>query len=539
MFKLNSTQEIIGTDVLDHLGIVAATIDKLGIAKQIDKLMPMTNSAKTTMGQRATAMILNGLGFIDDRLYMFPKFLENKPVAKLFGADLKASDFNDDALGRFLDEAHVYGETKLYSEIALPIALRHKLLNKSAHFDTTSLSVYGDYDTDIIDEPATNERTLEIPSNVKPDYGHAKNKRVDLKQMTLLLATTGASGFPVWMESHGGNASDKKTLEESAQRMQKFCKALESAPSLLYVGDSAMYANCVKHGNDLLWLSRVPENMNLSKELLLRTDITWTELSDGYKMYPIEKEYGNVKQRWILIYSEHAYIKEIATLDRNINKELEETNKILWHMSNSLFGCTKDIDNQIKKIEKKLKYHQIKYTIAEIAKYANKGRPKKGEAPEKVEYQLNTTLIRNEPAIANIKLTKGRFILATNQLDKEALPDQDVLPTYKEQSGTESGFKFIKDDAFEVDSIFLKKPGRISALLMIMTLCLMVYSYAQYFLRQQLLAKGDTIPSQTNKETNKPSMKWVYRLFHGVHVLKLNFNNQMLHILINFPIQYY
>ena len=126
-----------------------------------------------------------------------------------------------------------------------------------------------------------------------------------------------------------------------------------------------------------------------------------------------------------------------------------------------------------------------------------------------------------------------RFILATNQLDKELLSDKDILPTYKEQSGTESGFKFIKDDAFEVDSIFLKKPGRISALLMIMTLCLMVYSYAQYFLRQQLLANEDTITSQSNKETNKPSMKWVYRLFHGIHVLKLNLNNQMQHIVLN------
>lgn len=533
MVKLNNTQEIIGTDVLDHLGLVAATIDKLGISKQIDRLIPMTKAAKTTMGQRATAMILNGLGFIDDRLYMFPKFLENKPVAKLFGTDLKASDFNDDALGRFLDEIHDYGETKLYSEIALPIALRHKLLNKSAHFDTTSLSVYGDYDTDTVDEIATNERRLELPNNVQPDYGHAKNKRVDLKQMTLLLATTGSSGFPVWMESHSGNASDKKTLEESAQRMQKFCKVLESAPSLLYVGDSAMYANCVKHGNDLLWLSRVPENMNLSKEVLLRSDIIWTDLSDGYKMYPIDKEYGKVKQRWILIYSEHAYIKEIATLDRNISKEFEETNKSLWHMSNSLFGCTKDIDNQIKKLEKKLKYHQIKYTTVELAKYATKGRPKKCEIPEKIEYQLNATLIRNETAIANTKLTKGRFILATNQLDKEALSDQEILPTYKEQSGTESGFKFIKDDAFEVDSIFLKKPGRISALLMIMTLCLMVYSYAQYFLRQQLLANDDTVQSQSNKETNKPSMKWIYRLFHGVHVLKLGLSNQMQHIVLN------
>lgn len=32
MAKLNNNQEIIGTDVLDHLGLVAATINKLGIA---------------------------------------------------------------------------------------------------------------------------------------------------------------------------------------------------------------------------------------------------------------------------------------------------------------------------------------------------------------------------------------------------------------------------------------------------------------------------------------------------------------------------
>lgn len=273
--------------------------------------------------------------------------------------------------------------------------------------------------------------------------------------------------------------------------------------------------------------------MNLSKELLLRTDITWTNLSDGYRMYRIEKEYGNVKQSWVLIYSEHAYIKEIVTLDRNTSKEFEEINKVLWHVGNNLFGCTKDIDNQIKKIEKKLKYHQIQYTIAEVAKYATKGRPKKGETPENIEYQLKATLIRNETAIANTKLTKGRFILATNQLDTEALSDKDILPIYKEQLGTESGFKFIKDNAFEVDSIFLKKPGRISALLMIMTLCLMVYSYAQYFLRQQLLANEDIIPSQSDKETNKPSMKWVCHLFHGIHVLKLNFSNQMQHIGLN------
>ena len=43
MFKQS---DIIGTDVLDHLGLVAATISQLEIVEKIDDLMPMTRGAK-------------------------------------------------------------------------------------------------------------------------------------------------------------------------------------------------------------------------------------------------------------------------------------------------------------------------------------------------------------------------------------------------------------------------------------------------------------------------------------------------------------
>ena len=33
------------------------------------------------------AFILNGLGFIDTRMYLFPEFLKNKPVDLLLGTD--------------------------------------------------------------------------------------------------------------------------------------------------------------------------------------------------------------------------------------------------------------------------------------------------------------------------------------------------------------------------------------------------------------------------------------------------------------------
>jgi len=541
-------KDIIGTDVLDHLGLVAATMDKLGIAKEIDKRMPMTQAAKTSYGQRAMALILNGLGFMDDRLYMFPKFLENKPVARLFGGAVTAADFNDDALGRFLDAVHAYGENKLFSELAFPIALKYNLLSKSTHLDTTSLSVYGAYKDETQggcvaktddSEMGQSIEDLSLSDKAKPDYGHAKNKRCDLKQMTLLLATTGKSGFPVWMESHSGNAADKKTLTEAAQRMQQFCGALEDAPeTLLYVGDSAMYANAVKKGKNLLWLSRVPENMNISKALLQQTEVPWVKLEDGYKMHVVEQEYGGVRQRWALVYSEQAYAREIVALEKNIQKEKVEVEKTLWHLGNQSFGCEKDIYKALKPIIKKLKYHQVQYTIEGILKHKTQGRPKKtddGSLPEKIitGYSLKAELIADEQGISQAKLSKGRFILASNQLDKNELSDESMLSTYKEQSGTESGFKFIKDNTFEVDSIFLKKASRISALMMIMTLCLMVYGFAEYFLREQLKKNADTLPSQSGKQTVKPSMKWIYRLFHGVHVLKIKSSGHLNAFVLN------
>lgn len=555
MIELDKNHKIIGTDVLDHHGLVAATINKLGISKKIDEIIPLTSRSITSMGQRVTAMIHNALGFIDDRLYMFPKFLMNKPVSKLFdSSDMKAEYFNDDALGRCLDAIHEYGETKFFSEIAIKTAIQFNMLHHNIHLDTTTLSLYGSYENcEIKDCEKQNEineidtkqakciedktaikagnkdknyvRNIDTLEVAEPKFGYAKNKRFDLKQMTLLLGTTGASGFPIWMESHSGNASDKKKLEEAAQRMQKFCKALNSAPNFLFVGDSAIYSNCVKYGQNLLWLTRVPENLKNAKKLLCAPITDWNDLPDGYKMHAASKEYSGNEQRWVLIYSKQAKAKELATLNKNIDLEMTKTTKLLWHLSNKMFGCKADLHKELKEIEKKLKYHLINLTIETIERYSKKGTPKEGENPDLKFYKAVASIAKSDDLITNCKQKKGKFILATNQLDENKFKAEDFLESYKKQSTTEGGFKFIKDGTFEVDSVFLKKPGRISALMVIMTFTLMVYSYAQFILRQQLINLKQTIPSQTGRQIDNPSMKWVYRMFHGVHILKMKINN--------------
>lgn len=90
------TSEQVSGKVSDHLGLVSVMIDRLPLTELIDERLPLRvdMESKVSMDKRVTAMILNGLGFIDGRLYLFEEFLKNKPVDRLLGDGVKAEDFS-------------------------------------------------------------------------------------------------------------------------------------------------------------------------------------------------------------------------------------------------------------------------------------------------------------------------------------------------------------------------------------------------------------------------------------------------------------
>jgi transposase len=341
------------------------------------------------------------------------------------------------------------------------------------------------------------------------------------------LATSGAAGFPIWMEAHSGNASDKIIIQEATKKMKDFCDQLKAAPSFLYVGDSAMYENCVKKAGDLKWLTRVPETIKEAKNLLRvdESELSWDDIGNGYSATTFTSNYRKVSQRWLLVFSEQAFTREAKTLEKKVIQEKDDLDKKLWHLSNQPFACEEDARKIALEYLKTIKYHQVAWQVTTTTKHDKKGRPAKDAKDFKTEYFITGTATKDESEIAARKRTKGRFILATNELNEEKLSAADMLSEYKEQSKTESGFRFIKGDAMEVASVFLKKASRIEALMMIMTLCLMVYSVAQHQLREALKKANETIPDQRKKPTQKPTMTWVYRLFHGVGVVLLNFES--------------
>jgi len=112
-------------------------------------------------------MVLNGLGFVNQRLYLFPKFFQDKPVARLIGESIKAEQLNEHVMGRALDDIYDYDATSLYSQIAVGATQVLNLECRSSHLDSTSFHTDGTYETKKnCQEIETSKLTTEeVPAN--------------------------------------------------------------------------------------------------------------------------------------------------------------------------------------------------------------------------------------------------------------------------------------------------------------------------------------------------------------------------------------
>ncbi len=119
------------------------------------------------------------------------------------------------------------------------------------------------------------------------------------------------------------------------------------------------------------------------------------------------------------------------------------------------------------------------------------GGPWKGEAPLSVGYRSLTRLEVDEGKLERARRGLGRFLLATDVPDREALPAGEVLGRYKDQGRTvERGFRFLKDPLFFTSSAFPKRPERVIAL------ALLVYAMGEWALRRGLAETRSSLSDQ-------------------------------------------
>lgn len=86
------------TSFLGHLGLVAGVFLELEIDKVIDEKLPKKRDHKVPHSICILAMVINGLGFVGQRLYLFLDFFKNISTERLFGEGITREDLNQYAI---------------------------------------------------------------------------------------------------------------------------------------------------------------------------------------------------------------------------------------------------------------------------------------------------------------------------------------------------------------------------------------------------------------------------------------------------------
>ena len=501
------------SQVLDHLGLVAGMFDELGIGEVLDQATQQDPAMRDlTVGEAVKAMVLNGLGFINHPLYLFPRFFNNKPTDRLISPRVAPAQLNDHALGRALDTLYKYGVTELYSLIAVRAAKRLGLAPTFVHLDTTSFHVDGRYNSD----EAPDEQVVPITR------GYSRDHRSDLNQVMLELMVEHQAGIPVLMKPLSGNSSDG---QEFGHVIKEHMAQLHTTYGTTYlVADSALYSDANLQQlakTQIKWITRVPATLNDAQAALAQaTPQAMQPLTEGYRYHALTSTYGGVEQRWLLIASEPRQPQARHTVDKHLLKQSDQEIKAWKKLCGTAFACEADAQQALARFAHGVQATYLHTsTVRTQPRYSKRGRPGRDAQPDQVCYQVEGALASSHAVRQGLVDQHSCFILATNELDETQLSPHEVLQGYKGQGHAERGFRFLQDPQFLAAALYLKKPERIMALLMVMTVCLLVYASLEYRIRQALKAHGATFPDQKGKRIHNPTARWVFQYFVGIHVL--------------------
>lgn len=512
------------TQVLDHLGIVAGICQQIGLIEQIDAQVPETGR-QVSVGQAVQALVLNGLGFVNRPLYLMPEFYANKPVERLVGAGISAADLNDDSLGRALERLAEVGVTEIFAKVSAHALRVFGIETRFAHLDSTAFSLHGDYDT------ATDATE---PAPLQVTYGYSKDHRPDLKQAVLGLICANQHSIPVWLTALDGNRADKSSFPEIAKAYLSQFETEAETPYL--VADSALYgATTLQTLAEIKWVTRVPATLSEAQKLLTTIDQAQMTAAEqpGYFYYEQTVTYAEIEQRWLLVLYEPNRERDLAQLEKAVGKEQQAMTKALKQLMRQAFACESDARQALERAGQNWKYHTVSGRVHASQQYLQAGRPRP-ETPVKTVWQIQANIEPHQRQINDLKLPLGRYIIATNDLDRERLPTAELLTVYKDQNrSVERGFRFLKDPLFFASSFFLKKPARIMGLLMVMGLSLLVYALAEHQVRTQLAVQGETLPDQRGQPTQTPTMRRIFQMFEGIHVLLIQHPDTSHRLILN------
>ncbi|MBT8371909.1 MAG: IS1634 family transposase [Deltaproteobacteria bacterium] len=508
-------------------------------AKQINLVDTINTMVKSQMqlppGQAVLAMVLDTLSGRTP-LYRLKEFFQEKDTELMLGSQIDPELFCDHNLGRVLDKIFDTGTQAIFSKLSQNAVKRFDIDSRKVHFDTTSISVYGDYE--------------QSPDPFKITYGHSKDHRPDLKQFLISLLCVDRN-IPIVGAPKDGNASDKTLNNELLSNISKHMASHGLKPgAFVYVADSAFVTkdNLEKAGSEhTTFLSRLPATFKECSRAVQEAvnANNWIALGSLAETVPPKKRPAAVYRayettvnlydkdyRAIVVHSSAHDKRRHKRIDRLLAQKRKALDTLCKKIRSTSYFCRADAQVATDKLQGAAtgSYHKIECTIEKVAKFS-RGRPTKDKPrmPTGYEYQLHLKITADDQAVEPIRVQAGCFVLVTSlssQKDRENFSACELLRLYKDQDGIERNFSFLKDPII-VNSIFLKKANRIEVLGLVLLISLLIWRLMEHCMRRYITKTGNTITGWKNKPTTKPTSFMMTTKFLSILVLKVDHQRQL------------
>ncbi len=518
-------------------------------AKRINLVETINTMVATEMdlppGDAVLALILDTLTGRTP-LYRLEESLSETDTELLLGKSIDPSMFNDTNVGRVLDQLFHAGSQKIFSQISQNAIGCFKLDTRHHHFDTTSVSVFGDYD-----HP-------DPPLNIT--YGYSKDKRPDLKQFMVSMLCVDRN-IPIIGKTQDGNSSDKTLNNELLSNISAHMAEYGfSAGASIYIADSAFVTtdNLAEAGRaNIRFLSRLPANFSECKRAISEAvsadewrDIGVLAKSQSekrpaafYRCFDTTVIIEETVYRAVVFHSSAYDKRRQKRIDRMIKTSKNELGKKIKEMNHHTFKCLPDAKVAVKELAKAVhkSLHNINVDITEVPRYG-RGRPQKGEIkePKCIEYKLDVTIEEATEKTERLRLEAGCFVLITNvpiQDNDQNWTGEDLLRLYKEQDGIEKKFGFLKDPAI-VNAIFLKKPERVEALGLILLLSLLLWRLVERDLKLYVKETDTPLPGWKKQLTRNPTSFMMTTKFLSILVITIGKERKLAKPLTKIQLQY-
>ena len=529
-----------------------AFLKKMGVAEHIDRQVAKAREEAASdsptggqgwfeptgpsVGSCVEAMVLNVL---DGRrpLDRIGAWLNELPVALMWGSERTADEFEDMRLARSLDALWGLGLDEVFAPLVVSWKPTWNLSFGHLHSDGSTIPLQGAYEV----EPNT--------PGPCPLRGYSKDNDRRNVQLTIGMTVQG-EGIPLRLSMHDGNTSDTVLFRS---HVEKIAALLGEASGEVFVGDSKLYDAETLGGlrdQGLHALTLMPRTVGARAELIrdaLSHRADWAELhrpkgrtkrepdavyqgwASAFEMPLVSRGPGNKKkertERWgaLVVHS-----SELETVHRAQDEKDWVAEGASWRAKGKAlykeeYGTAEEADRALTRA---LTVQAIRangwIVCGEVERCEESlprpraGRPRKGESvPIRILYRVRLSVREDEPQRDAARQPHGLFVLVGSRPRSDSWTDKDLLLTYREKNGVEEGFRWIKAPG-QVAPVFLHTPHRIAALGLVFVIALALWRLLQREIRQALATRGEVIPGHNGTMTDRPTPLILQRLFERV-----------------------